>query len=220
MIDLVLFDFDGTLADTAPGLVVAANKQRIACGLEPLPYSQLRAVASHGARGLLGAALGLTPDDPGYPAVRDQFLADYESCMYDESALFDGIPELLQTLEQHGLAWGIVTNKSEALAHPLIQHFGIRPSVVVCGDTTPYLKPHPLPLLRAAEQIDINPTACIYVGDDLRDIQAGHAAEMLTMVASWGYCGDAPPISEWNAHHIADNPAHTWNILTNLKSEG
>src|SRR5690606_27800473 len=149
----------------------------------------LRPMASHGARGLLGAALGLTPDDAEYGATRDQFLQDYAACMLTESALFEGVPELLQALERNGLPWGIVTNKVTSLAEPLIAHLGIQPAVVVCGDTTAHANPHPLPLLHAAEQMYIKPQACIYVGDDLRDVQAGHAAGMLTVAAAWGYCG-------------------------------
>ncbi len=218
MIELVLFDFDGTLADTAPGLVLAANMQREARGLPPLPFSQLRAVASRGARGLLGMALGLTPDHPEYLTVRDQFLKDYAACMLGHSSLFGGVGELLSALEEHGIAWGIVTNKSTALARPLIHHLGIEPAVVVCGDTTPQTKPHPLPLLHAAEQAGVRPEACIYIGDDLRDVQAGHAASMLTVAAAWGYCGLEPEVQHWKAHYVADSPRHTWQILDVLRS--
>lgn len=213
MIELVLFDLDGTLADTAPGLAEAANRQRLARGLGALPYEQLRPVASHGARGLLGTALGLKPDDDEYRQTRDQFLRDYAACMFAKSTLFDGVPQLLQALEQQQRAWGIVTNKVTHLAEPLIAHLGMQPAVIVCGDTTTHAKPHPLPLLHAAAQMKIRPESCIYIGDDLRDIQAGHAAGMLTVAAAWGYCGQEMPIAQWKAHHIAEKPADTWNIL-------
>src|SRR5690606_26543910 len=150
---LVLFDFDGTLADTAPDLAAAANLQRTARGLEPLPYEALRPVASQGARGLLRVALGLMPEDDEFPVARDQFLTDYAVALYEQSRLFDGIPELLSEIEAAGLSWGIVTNKIARLAEPLIASLPMNPAVVVSGDTTPHAKPHPEPLLHAARQV-------------------------------------------------------------------
>ena len=216
MSTLVLFDFDGTLADTAPDLAAAANQQRTARGLPPLPYETLRPVASQGARGLLRVALGLAPEDVEYPDVRDRFLQDYAAGMDAQSRLFPGVPELLATLEQHGLAWGIVTNKVAWLAEPLIARLGLAPAVTVCGDTTPHPKPHPAPLQHAARQAGFAPEACLYIGDDLRDIRAGKAAGMPTLAAAWGYCGDAAPVHTWQADAVIDSPEQAWPAIRSL----
>lgn len=214
---LVLFDFDGTLADTAPDLAAAANLQRTARGLEPLPYEALRPVASQGARGLLRVALGLMPEDDEFPAARDQFLKDYAVAMYEQSRLFDGVPELLSEIEAAGLSWGIVTNKIARLAEPLIASLPMNPAVVVSGDTTPHAKPHPEPLLHAARQVGFAPEDCVYIGDDLRDIQAGQAAGMPTIAAAWGYCGDTPPVT-WQADLVCERPQDAWGAISTLRS--
>jgi len=154
---LVLFDFDGTLADTAPDLAAAANKQRARRGLDPLPESELRPWSSYGARGLLKAALGVETTDPEFPALREQFLEDYEAGMTDNTTLFPGIRELLDTLKANGLEWGIVTNKLEYLAIPQAVHLGLHNDCVVTvgGDTTDHIKPHPAPLLHAAKKANV-----------------------------------------------------------------
>jgi phosphoglycolate phosphatase len=151
---LVLFDFDGTLADTAPDLAAAANKQRARRGLPPLPYEALRPYASHGARGLLKASLDMDTDHPDYPACREQFLEDYEQDMTTHTTLFPGIKDLLALLKENGYAWGIVTNKVEYLAIPLVVHLGLYTdcAITVGGDTTSHPKPHPPPFLHAAKQ--------------------------------------------------------------------
>ncbi|MFA7437379.1 HAD family hydrolase [Castellaniella sp.] len=211
---LILFDFDGTLADTAPDLVAAANRQRAYHGLDPLPDPALRPHASQGARGLLKAALGLEPQTDGYDAARQRFLSDYAQIMFDQAHLFAGIAELLDQLEQHQLAWGIVTNKSEALARPIARHLGIeaRSLVTVGGDTTPHIKPHPEPLLHAARQARIDPGRCIYIGDDERDVLAGKAAGMATVAAAYGYCTLDDP-TRWQADAVAQAPGDLWPII-------
>lgn len=203
----VLFDLDGTLADTAPDLVAAVNKVRTDRGLAPGPYETLRLQASHGARGLIGSAFGVAPDDAAFPALRDAFLANYEAALCVHSRLFDGIPALLATLEARGIPWGIVTNKAARLTNPLVKLLDLntRAACVVSGDTTPHSKPHPAPLLFAAERIGIAPAHIVYVGDDLRDIQAGKAAGMSTIAAAYGYCGDAVAPTQWQADVVADN---------------
>ena len=160
---LVLFDFDGTLADTAPDLAAAANRQRQRRGLEPLPYEALRPYASHGARGLLKAGLDMGTDHPDYEACRKQFLEDYENDMTRHTRLFPGIAALLATLHDHAMAWGIVTNKAEYLAVPLVAHLGLARNcaVTVGGDTAARPKPDPVPLLLAAEQTGFEPDQCI-----------------------------------------------------------
>lgn len=214
MKNLVLFDFDGTLADTAPDLAAAANKQRAYRGLPPLPYEALRPYASHGARGLLKVALDLQPGDTDYEDSRRRFLSDYAQDIAVHTQLFPGIAELLDELARHDYAWGIVTNKVEYLARPIIRHLGLesRCAVTVGGDTTPHAKPHPEPLLHAARQAGCAPIRCIYIGDDERDVVAGKAAGMATVVAAYGYCSLADPVT-WQADAIAQQAPDLWPII-------
>ena len=212
---LVLFDFDGTLADTAPDLAASANRMRARHQLPELPYAQLRPYASKGARGLLQAGLGMAPEHPDYGYWRGEFLADYEAHMTELSGLFDGIPQLLAQLEAAGHAWGIVTNKMEYLALPMIAHLGLaeRCAVAVGGDTTPYSKPHPAPLLHAADVAGYPPPHCLYVGDDERDIQAGKAAGMATLVAAYGYGAEAQNVTTWQADAVAPSIEDLWPAI-------
>ena len=204
---LVLFDFDGTLADTAPDLAAAANQQRLRRSLPALPYEQLRPMASHGARGLLGVALGLTPDSPEYEACKQQFLDDYAANIAVHTVLFPGVEDLLADLVQEGWTWGIVTNKVTRFTTPLVRHLALEQhsAVVVCGDTTAHSKPHPEPLLHAAREVGIAPQHCLYVGDDQRDIIAGQAAGMKTIATAYGYCGNGVPVETWGADTVVDS---------------
>ncbi len=217
-IKAVLFDLDGTVADTAPDLAYAANSLRLADGVPPLPVEILRPLASQGARGLLKEAVGLTPDDPGFEHARLRFLSFYENNLCVHTRLFLGIPQLLDGIETRGLPWGIVTNKVEFFAQPLMQKLGLaeRCAITVGGDTTPNPKPAPDPLLHAAKAINVAPGACLYVGDDLRDVQAAHAAGMTSVAVRWGYRGDRPPIEQWNAHHIVRTPKDLHDLLESL----
>lgn len=212
---LVLFDFDGTLADTAPDLGAAANVLRTRRGLPELPLDTFRAYASHGARGLLKAGLDMTPEHPEYEAAREEFLSEYEQGMTNRSTLFPGIRELLGTLQDNGYTWGIVTNKVEYLALPLVVHLGLyrHCAITVGGDTTPHPKPHPAPLLHAAEKTGFSPADAIYIGDDQRDIIAGQAAGMATVVAAYGYCGEDTAMHAWNATAIAQRPDELWDVI-------
>ncbi|HEX7642043.1 MAG TPA: HAD-IA family hydrolase [Burkholderiaceae bacterium] len=209
----VLFDLDGTLADTAPDLAAAVNRLRIARGLEPTPYEQLRPVASAGARGLVGAAFGVKPGDVEFELLRNEFLISYETNLAVESRLFDGVAQLLNHLEQQGIAWGVVTNKAGRYTNALVPQIGLgHAGCVISGDTTPHAKPHPEPLFEAARRLQLEPQHCWYVGDDLRDILAGQAAGMTTVAAAWGYCGNSEPLS-WNADLLAETPLHLINFL-------
>jgi phosphoglycolate phosphatase len=215
---LILFDFDGTLADTAPDLGAAANRQRTRAGLEPLPLEVLRPYSSAGARGLLRCALNLMPTDETYEAHRVQFLKDYEAAMTVDTCLFDGVPELLAQIKDEGMAWGIVTNKATYLATPIVQALGLAQdcAVLVCGDTTAHAKPHPLPLLHAAQQAGYDVERCLYVGDDLRDIQAAQAAGMPSIAAAYGYCGPEHPPETWQADHCAYSAREMWPAIKQL----
>jgi N-acetyl-D-muramate 6-phosphate phosphatase len=204
----VLFDLDGTLVDSAPDLAAAANAMRAVRGLAPLPYEALRPMAGSGARGMLARAFERTPADADYLALRDEFYDCYEPRMLDTAAVFAGIEALLGQLERLGLSWGIVTNKAERFAGPMVRELSAlrAASTLVCGDTTPHTKPHPAPLLEASRRLGVDPARCVYVGDDRRDIDAGHAAGMATVAASWGYLGPGAVIEEWRAGRVIDAP--------------
>jgi phosphoglycolate phosphatase len=212
----VLFDLDGTLADTAPDLAAAVNWMRAERGLEPTPYALLRPTASAGARGMIGAAFGLAPGDEGYEELRVQWFERYQSNMAVHSTLFDGVPDLLDGLTAAGMAWGIVTNKPARFTDPLVPMIGLaHAGCVISGDTTPHSKPHPAPLLEAARRLDLDPTHCWYVGDDQRDIEAGRAAGMVTVACNWGYCGAIDPAT-WGADYQLDTPRHLLQTLLEL----
>ncbi len=218
MTALILFDFDGTLADTAPDLVAAANRQRTRKGLEPLPYEALRPLASQGARGLLRGALNLQPSDADFEPTRIQFLEDYAANSTVHSRLFPGISDLLDDIRQRGMSWGIVTNKVTYLTLPIVDYLDLTrdSAVLVCGDTTEHAKPHPAPLLHAAREAGFSPDRCVYVGDDLRDIQAAHAAGMPAVAAAYGYVGEDDDISNWQAEACANTPQELWSVIAPL----
>lgn len=200
-IEAVLFDLDGTLADTAGDLAGALNRVRADKGLQAVPAAQLRAHASAGARGLLAAGLGVTPDHADYPALRDAFLAYYADGLAITTRLFDGVAEMLDALEARNVRWGVVTNKAHRYTMPVLAALGLagRAGAIVSGDTTAYPKPHPAPLLHAAETLGVAPSACMYVGDDLRDVVAGNSAGMSTLVADYGYLGESGSSEGWPA---------------------
>lgn len=212
----ILFDLDGTLADTAPDLAAAVNQLRTDRGLEPTPYAILRPTASAGARGMIGAAFGLTPADAGYEELRLAWFDNYQAAIAVHSTLFGGIPELLEGLSESGVAWGIVTNKPARFTDPLVPQIGLgHAGCVISGDTVGIAKPHPAPLLEGARRLGIAPEACWYVGDDLRDIEAGHAAGMLTVACAWGYCGAIEP-STWGADYLLDTPADLLELVRSV----
>jgi len=194
----VLFDLDGTLADTAPDLAAALNRLRSDQGLGPLPLEQVRPFASAGARGLVHAGFGVKPGDGEYDALREAFLEFYRERPCVETRLFPGIAELLQELSRRAIAWGVVTNKATRFTERILASLGLAPDCVVCGDTTPHLKPHPAPMLHAAGLLALPTKDCYYLGDDLRDIQAARAAGMRAVAVEWGY------------HHPENGGPGTW----------
>jgi phosphoglycolate phosphatase len=204
----VLFDLDGTLADTAADLGYAVNLQRTSRGLEALPLHVLRPLVSQGARGMLRAGFGLPPEHPDYAALRDEFLEIYAANLLRDTRLFDGMAELLDALERDGLRWGIVTNKLSRYTAPLIAGLGLsaRAACIISGDTCARAKPFPDPLLEAARRMGLPSGECLYVGDDHRDVQAAHAAGMGCLVAGYGYLGDGVPPEEWGGLAIISHP--------------
>ena len=202
VVGAVLFDFDGTLADTAPDLAAAVNRMLKDQGHEALPLERLRPFSSAGARGLLQAAFGVKPDDPDYAAMRETFLGFYGEHVCQKTKLFPGIAELLAELKRRGLRWGIVTNKSTRFTNQIVVALRLQPDCVACGDTTPHLKPHPASLFHAAEQLKLPPASCLYLGDDLRDMRAAQAAGMRPIAVDWGY------------HHPESGGPGTWEAET------
>ena len=211
----MLFDLDGTFADTAPDLGRALNRLRAEHGLEPLPIGIIRAHASSGARGLLKAGFGLTPESEGYEALRDRFLDLYAENLCVDTRLFDGVPELLSKVEARDLPWGIVTNKAKRFTEPLLRSLAVghRAACVVSGDSTPHIKPHPAPLQLAATLLSLAPAECVYVGDDLRDVQAARAAGMRFAAAGWGYLGDGADPRTWEADAVLADPRDMLKLL-------
>jgi phosphoglycolate phosphatase len=194
----VLFDLDGTLADTAPDLAAALNRLRAEQGLEPMPLEDVRPFASAGARGLVHVGFDAKPGDGEYDALREAFLEFYREHTCVETRLFPGIPELLSELAHRDIPWGVVTNKATRFTDRIVEALKLAPACVVCGDTTPHLKPHPAPLLHAAGLLALPPAQCLYLGDDLRDIQGARAAGMRAVAVDWGY------------HHPESGGPGTW----------
>jgi N-acetyl-D-muramate 6-phosphate phosphatase len=211
----VLFDLDGTLIDSAPDLAGVGNDMRIARGLAPYPLAHFRAMVGSGARGMVGRAFGVGPQEEAFAGLRDEFLQRYEARMTQATRVFDGIAAVLDAFDARSLPWGIVTNKATRFADPLVRALGLLPraAALVCGDTTPHAKPHPEPLLEAARRVGVDAGDCIYVGDDLRDVQAGRAAGMATVAVHWGYLGEGDAIETWGADHLAHTPADLLKLL-------
>lgn len=211
----MLFDLDGTLADTAPDLARALNRVRAAHRLAPMPVAITRPYTSSGARGLLKIGFGLDPGNERYDALKLQFLDFYAAEICVDTRLFDGMAELLDRLDQDCVPWGVVTNKAERFTLPLLQslHLNERAACIVGGDTAARLKPHPDPLLYAAAALQLPASACLYVGDDLRDVQAARAAGMRVIAAKYGYLGDGGAIESWQADAIIDHPREVLDHL-------
>lgn len=204
----VLFDLDGTLVDTAPDLGYALNLQRERHGLAFLPEETIRPYASHGSRGLLEIGFGLLPTDASFEAMRTEYLDLYTQVMTRQPVLFDGMAEALQAIEQRGLRWGIVTNKPRRFTMPMVEHMGldVRAGAVISGDDAPQPKPSPQTLLLACERMAIDPQTVLYIGDAERDIQAGKAAGMKTLVALFGYLATTDNPQAWGADGCIQQP--------------
>ena len=208
LIKAILFDLDGTFADTAPDLAAALNHVRDLHGMSPLPLETLRPQASHGSIGLLRLGFGVEPDALTFNSLREAFLLHYTEHICDYTRLFPGMDQLVDTLEQRGLQWGIVTNKPHRFTVPLMQELGYaeRAACLISGDSCARAKPYPDPLFKACEIIGIAPENCIYLGDDLRDMEAAHAAGMSCIIAGYGYIDEQADLPSWRADGNIDSP--------------
>jgi len=211
----VLFDLDGTRVDSAPDLAGTANDMLLRRAREPAAYERLRLHAGSGARGMLGAAFGIAPGHADYEALRQEFLAHYATRLLRETRAFAHALALLDALDSRRVPWGIVTNKAVHLAEPIALALGLLPraAALVGGDSTPHTKPHPAPLLEAARRMGVSPQACVYVGDDHRDVKAGRSAGMGTLAAAWGYLGPGEPPDDWGADAVIDHPGQVLHWL-------
>jgi N-acetyl-D-muramate 6-phosphate phosphatase len=205
----VLFDLDGTLADTAPDMMRTVNVMRLARALPPVALELVRPHVSRGARGMIGAAFGVRPEDAAFAELRGEFLDIYAENLCVDTRLFPEMDALLDRLESRGVAWGVVTNKFEHLAKSVMDGLGLasRAAVLVGGDTCERAKPFPDPLLHAAERLMLEPRSVLYIGDDERDVQAARAAGMPVLAAGYGYLGDGPAPSQWGADAVVDSPS-------------
>jgi len=216
LVSTIFFDLDGTLVDTAPDLGYALNLQLKKHGKKPLSDAAVRPFASHGSRGLIGLGFGITPADNHFIAMRDEYLSIYDTVFTRSPVLLPGIAALLEVIESKNLRWGIVTNKPRRFTVPLIESMGLhkRAACVVSGDDAPQPKPSPATLLLACDKVGVKPENCIYVGDAERDIQAGKAAGMKTVVALFGYIDVTDKPQAWGADALIQSPVELLNELT------
>lgn len=214
---LVLFDLDGTLIDSAPDLCAAANALRAQWGLAPLSYDALREWAGAGARGLLWAALRLRSEAAVFDAQRQAFLQTYEAHMLDQCACFDGVLDMLASLEAAGHRWGIVTNKSNRYASPICSATGLDRAVCcISGSDMGQMKPLPGALLAGMAAAGAQAEQTVYVGDDARDARCAQAAGVRFIAATWGYTGAGAPADDWGADALAARPTDIVSIIDRL----
>ena len=205
---LVLFDLDGTLVDSAPDLCASLNRIRRSENLAPLPYNVLREYAGSGARGLLKIGFDITDQDPRFPELKERFLSDYQNHCAEKVCCFDGIEQTLEEIEQAGWQWGVVTNKFSNFTIPIMKKLGLydRACVIISGDETRKLKPHPDNMLVALNKMRALPQETPYVGDDIRDSKVAQTLGMPFAAATWGYLRQDFPIDEWHTHLVAHHP--------------
>lgn len=205
---LVLFDLDGTLVDSAPDLCASLNRIRRSENLAPLPYNVLREFAGSGARGLLKIGFDITDQDPRFPELKERFLSDYQNHCAEKVCCFDGIEQTLEEIEQAGWQWGVVTNKFSNFTVPIMKKLGLydRACVIISGDETGKLKPHPDNMLVALNKMRALPQETPYVGDDIRDSKVAQTLGMPFAAATWGYLRQDFPIDEWHTHLVAHHP--------------
>lgn len=211
----LLFDLDGTLLDTAPDFISAINKQLAKRGRKPLVGDAVRTSVTHGSVGIIERVYKIPQDDPQFEILREEFLELYLSNIFEKTVVFSGLKQVLDSCHQHSIPWGIVTNKPLKYTAPLLAEIGLdkQSATTVCPDHVTNPKPDPEALLLACSQININPSDCIYIGDHIRDIQAGKSAGMRTIAAEWGYIEEFENISQWQADWIVKKSTDLHTLL-------
>jgi len=214
-INNVLFDLDGTLVDTAPDLANALNRLRQIHNMPKLSFSRIRSVVSLGGEAMIKLAFDLSKNDPEYPIVRKSFLELYANKIYCDTKLFNGMDCVLSTLDKNNIQWGIVTNKPEYLTKLLLEAMSLdmRPTCIVSGDTLPFAKPRPEPLLHACKLMNCTPLETVFIGDAERDIEAGKSAGMSTITARYGYIEENAIPENWGATTTIDAPIELLSLL-------
>lgn len=215
MFQLILFDLDGTLVDTAPDLGHALNIQLERHGKPTLAMDKIRPVASHGSKGLLALGFGLTPDHTDFEQMRSEYLSIYDDVFTRSPVLFEGMETVLENIESKGLAWGVVTNKPRRFTEPLVKSMDLykRATTVVCGDDAAQPKPNPETLFMACNQAKTKISDALYIGDAERDIQAGRAAGMKTVVAMYGYLDKSDQPQSWLADYFVQRPQDILGLI-------
>lgn len=216
MAKIVLFDLDGTFADTAPDLAHALNQTLVRHGKQPMSLEEIRPGVSHGSVALIKIGFGIEPDDSKFETLRQELLQFYIENICLHTTLFPGMEELILQLEENSIAWGIVTNKPEWLTNPLMEQLNLtkRAACIVSGDTTANSKPHPEPILHACRLAGgHDPSDCIYIGDAQRDIEAGNSAGTTTLVAMFGYVDEDDQPEKWEADGHIYHPSEVLDWL-------
>ena len=213
----LLFDLDGTLADTAPDLASALNEIRTKRGRPVLPFEKIRPVVSLGGKAMIKQGFNIDENAPEFPELLADLLETYSKNICLNTHLFPGMDQLLNYLDLESIKWGIVTNKPGWLTTPLLEALELteRPQCVISGDTLPQRKPRPEPLLHACKIMKCLPTETAYIGDAKRDIEAGKNADMYTVAARYGYISDDMDLDTWGANRIVDSPTEILEWLTN-----
>ena len=218
MIKSILFDLDGTLADTAPDLSNAINTVRLSYKLPELPIDIIRPTVSQGASAMIKVGFGIDESNPEFDVIREKFLKIYSNNLSEETTLFRGMDGVLKKLEDDKKDWGIVTNKSSWLTIPLLKALSLdkRSACIVCGDTTEYTKPHPAPVIHACKELKCDPVSTLFIGDAERDIKAGIEAGTKTAVALYGYINETDNPENWGADVMIKSPDEIHKILNEL----
>ena len=214
-IQAVLFDLDGTLADTAADLGLALNRLLAKYGKPPFPIGSLRPYASHGSTAFVQMGFGKQLSQPEFQKLRQEYLAEYDNCFDQETELFPQINDMIHAIANIQVQWGIITNKPAAFTDKLVPklNFVIPPAVVISGDTLDEAKPSTKPMFYACEQIGVQAKNCLYVGDAWRDIEAGRNADMKTVLVNWGYFGADDDAASWGADYTVDSPLQILDII-------
>jgi 2-phosphoglycolate phosphatase len=211
----LLFDLDGTLLDTAPDFISAINKQLQIRDRDSLINNTVRTSVTNGSVGIIESVYGIKQNDPEFEVLKEEFLELYLSNIAEKTSLFDGLKQVLDNCVKHSIPWGIVTNKPLRYTTPLLEELGLdqQSATTICPDHVSNPKPDPESLLLACSQLSLNPEDCIYIGDHIRDIQAGHSAGMRTIAAGWGYIEDSENINDWHADWIIEDSTQLNSLL-------